>query len=226
MEKLESQFGYIIPYDKNVEELVELTKEEAPLCWTAYIALSKNNSNNIAIVFEQLLDNKDWAHVRSTIEAIGKNKNGLLLESKLINFLNSKNSFIVNATIKALSNLKSTIAHEKIKSLINNDTIEIKQAAIEGISNIWQLKDFNFLIELDKNSTNEDIRKAIGYVLAEHIDNNNWKIFFEHYHKDEIVRHREWALIFANEYSNDKKLINLFLNDKDGHIRKKANQFL
>jgi hypothetical protein len=57
------------------------------------------------MVFEQLLDNKDWAHVRSTIEAIGKNKNGLLLESKLINYLNSKNTFIVNATIKALSNL-------------------------------------------------------------------------------------------------------------------------
>lgn len=225
MTQVETQYGLVIPYDKTLEELIQLTKEKAPLCWTAYTALAQNDSDKIISVFEILLENKDWTHIRSTIEAIGKNKYGLHFENRLIDFLNSPNTFIVTSSIKALANLRSEKSHNKIKALIDTEILEIKQTAIEGISKLWQSDDFNFLIEIDKKIANENIRKAIGFVLAEHIDKDNWKLFFEHYYKDKISRHREWSLICANQFSNDKTFLDLFLNDSDGHIRKKANKF-
>jgi hypothetical protein len=172
------------------------------------------------------LTNSDWTHVRSAIEAIGKNINGIVLEDNLIGFLDNTNKFFVTAAIRTLSSLKSGKAHDKIKNLILLDNIEIKEAAIEGISNIWQTSDFNFLLDHAKQTTNESIKKSIGFVLAQHVDKSNWKNFFDNYSKDSISRHREWSLTFANDFSEDKTIVQFFLNDKDGHIRKKAKRYL
>ena len=46
------------------------------------------------------------------------------------------------------------------------------------------------------------------------------------YHNDSIARHREWSLGFAGKFANDKKLVEVFLNDKDGHIRKRAKTII
>ena len=214
MTQPETRYGLEIPNDKSVEELIELTRERAPACWNAYTALGNNTSEKSIFALSNLLTNSDWTHVRSAIEAIGNNQRGLQLEDKLIRFLDDNNNFIITATIKALSKLKSVSSHDKIKSLINRDSVEIKQAAIEGLSNIWQVSDFEFLAEYYNNQDNDAIKKAIGFVLAEHADKSNWKKFFDIYSKDTISRHREWALIFASEFSGDKNLIDPFLNDR------------
>lgn len=219
-------YGLEIPYNKSVEELVQLTKEKPPVCWTAYTALSFDKSAKSIHALNDLLTSSDWTHVRSAIEAIGKNLNGNKLEEKLIGYLASSNKFIVTAAIKSLSGLKSVKAHDKIKALINSENIEIKQAAIEGISNIWEAADFDFLLEMYKTSTNEPLRKTIGFVLAEHVNEANWKKLFDLFHNDSITRHRDWSLVLANQYSQDRTLIDMFIYDKDGHIRKKANQFI
>jgi hypothetical protein len=219
-------YGLEIPYDKPVEELVQLTKDKPPSCWNAYTALAYNTSDRAIDALDSMLTNPDWTHVRSAIEAIGKNSNGLKLENKLIDLLGNSNKFIVTAAIKALSNLKSQKAHDKIKALILFENLEIRQAAIEGLSNIWQLSDFDFLLDLGKHITNDTITKTIGFVLVEHVDKSNWKSFFNNYSKDTITRHREWSLCFANEFSSDRTLIEPFILDKDGHIRKKAKQFM
>ncbi len=226
MAQLETRYELVIPYDKSVEELVELTKEKAPACWNAYTALGNNTSEKSIFALSNLLTNSDWTHVRSAIDAIGNNQRGLQLEDNLIGYLDDNNTFIVTATIRALSKLKSVNSHDKIMSLINRGNVEIKQAAIEGLSNIWQVSDFDFLVEYYNTQDNDTIRKVIGFVLAEHVDKSNWKYFFDIYSKDIISRHREWALIFASEFSDDKNLIDSFLHDKDGHIRKKAKRFM
>ena len=86
--------------------------------------------------------------------------------------------------------------------------------------------DFDFLLDTDKHTNNETIRKSIGFVLAEHVDKSNWRTFFDNYKRDSVTRHREWSLHFACEFSNDKTFIEPFLKDKDGHIRKKAQKFM
>ena len=219
-------YGLEIPYDKSVEELVQLAKDKPPACWNAYTALAYNTSDEAIHALETLLTNPDWTHIRSAIEAIGNNRNGKQLEDKLIGFLDNSNKFIVTATIKALSQLRSTKAHDKIKALTKFDNVEIRQAAIEGLSNIWLASDFGFLLDIDKHTNDETIRKSIGFVLAEHVDKSNWKTFFDNYHTDSITRHREWSLHFFCEFSNDKTLIEPFLKDKDGHVRKKAQKFI
>jgi hypothetical protein len=219
-------YGLEIPYAKSVEELIQLTRERPPSCWNAYTALAYNQSEKAINALNELLNSKDWTHIRSAIEAIGKNINGLQLEDKLINFLNNANGFIVTATIKALSNLKSKKGHDKIKTLTSSDIPEIKEAAIKGLSGVWQVSDFGFLLSLNKIEGNGTIRKSIGFVLAEHVDSKNWKQFFDSFCKDTISRHRELALSIAHEFSKDKTLIQTFLNDKDGHIRKKAKLFM
>lgn len=226
MTQRETRYGLNIPNDKSVEELIELTKEKPPACWNAYTALGNNTSDKSIYALSILLTNSDWTHVRSAIEAIGNNVKGIQLTDKLIGFLDHSNKFIVSATIKALSKLRSTKAHDKIKSLTNFENVEIRQVAIEGLSNIWLNSDFGLLLDIYKHTKNETIRKSIGFVLAEHVDKNNWRTFFDNYHKDSIARHREWSLHFACEFSNDKTLIEPFLKDKDGHIRKRAQKFM
>jgi len=218
-------YGLEIPYNKTVDELVQLSKEKPPVCWTAYTALSYDKTAKSIQALDDLLANKDWTHVRSAIEAIGRNINGKELEDKLIGFLASSNKFIVTAAIKSLSELKSVKAHDKIKALFNSENIEIKKAAFEGISNIWEAADFDFLIQVYKTSTNERLRKTIGFVLAEHVNEANWKKLFDLFHNDNITRHRDWSLVLANQFSKDQILVDMFLNDKDGHIRRKAKQF-
>jgi hypothetical protein len=215
-----------IPYNKSVEELVQMTKDNPPICWTAYLALGYNRTDKSIYALKSLLTNPDWTHVRSAIEAIGKNINGIDLEESLFSFLDDTNKFIVIATIRTLSNLKSEKAHDKIKKLIAFDNLEIKNAAIEGISHLWQSTDFSFLLTHAKLATNDSVKKNIGFVLAQHVDKNNWKIFFDHYNQDNISRHREWSLTFANTFSGDKTIVQSFLNDKDGHIRKKAKLYI
>lgn len=226
MTRRDTFYGLEIPYDKSVEELVQLTKDKPPVCWNAYMALAYKNSDEAIHALEVLLTNADWTHTRSAIEAIGNNVNGIQLENRLFGFLDNSNKFIVTATIKALSKIKSIKAHDKIKTLMNFENAEIRQAAIEGLSSIWQPTDFDFLLDLDKHTNNETIRKSIGFVLAEHVDKSNWRKFFDRFWKDSVIRHREWSLHFAYEFSNDKTLIELFTKDKDGHIRKKAHRFM
>ncbi len=134
--------------------------------------------------------------------------------------------FIVKTAIKALSILQASKAHDTIKTLIHSDHFEIKEAAIDGISNIWEVPDFDFLINSSKIETNELIRKTIGFVLVGHVDETNWKSFFDNYANDSITKHREWSLIFAGNFSKDKKLIENFLYDQDGHIRKRAKKLM
>lgn len=226
MTQPDTQYGLEIPYDKSVEELVQLIREKPPLCWTAYTALAYNKSEKSIQALADLLKGSDWTHVRSAIEAIGNNANGIQLQDKLIGFLESTNTFIVTAAINALSQLKSLKAHDRIKTLANSDKFEIRQAAIEGLSSIWQVADFDFLINLNNQEQSDTIKKAIGFVLAEHVNKNNWKKFFNNFSQDTIPRHREWTLLFAMQFSNDLALIQQFRNDSDGHIRKKATQFL
>ena len=225
MTRPDTFYNLEIPYDKSVEELVQLTKDPPPACWNAYTALGYNESDESIHALEALLTNQDWAHIRSAIEAIGNNVNGTQLTDRLIAFLDNNNKFIVTATIKALSKLRSTKAHDKIKALTKFENLEIRQAAIEGLSNIWLTSDFGLLLEIDKHTKNEKIRKSIGFVLAEHVDNSNWRNFFDNYYNDSITRHRGWSLRFACEFSNDKILIEPFLKDKDGHIEKKQKSF-
>ena len=226
MTRPNSLYGLDIPYDKPVDELIQLTKEIPPVCWNAYTALAYNDSDKAIDALSDLLTNQDWAHLRSAIEATGKNVNGLKLEDKLLGYLDNSQQFVVTAAINALSNLKSVKAHDRIKSLVKSDNIEVCKTAITALSNIWSVLDFDFLLNLDRVTKDESIRKSIGFVLAEHVDKSNWKSFFTHYDNDSIARHREWSLCFAGEFTNDKTLIEPFLNDKDGHIRKRAQAFI
>ena len=225
MTRPDTLHGLEIPYSKSVDELVKLTKETAPLCWAAYTALGFHNSDKSIEALTSLLANQDWTHKRSAIEAIGNNENGLRLESQLIDSLNDSNKFVVSAAIKSLSNLGSKKAHDKIKSLIGSENVEIQHAAIEGLSGLFEQNDFNFLIDFYKVSAKESTRKKIGFVLAIHIDESNWKMFFDTFSKDSIIRHREWALTSAINFSKDKTFIEKFLTDTDGHIRKMAKRF-
>ena len=226
MTRPDTLYGLEIPYNKPLDELVQLTREKPPLCWNAYTALAYNNSDKAINALSDLLTNQDWTHLRSAIEAIGKNSNGLKLEDKLLSFLDHSQQFVVTATISALANLKSVKAHDKIKSLTEADNAEICKTAITALSNIWSVSDFDFLLHLDRHTKDENVRKSMGFVLSEHVDKSNWNIFFTHYHNDSIARHREWSLCFAGEFANDKTLIEPFLNDKDGHIRKRAQAFI
>lgn len=226
MTRPDKLYGLEIPYDKTVDELIEITKEKAPNCWTAYTALAYHNSTKSINILEKLLSNQDWTHTRSAIEAIGLNKKGSQLEDKLISYLNHSNKFIVTAAIKSLSNLGCKKAHDKIKSLVNYENLEIQQAAIEGLSHIWESSDFDFLIGTYRKTENQNTRKSIGFVLAEHINDRNWKLLYDAFHNDKITRHREWALSVAKDCSGDKTLIEPFLNDADGHIRKNAKHFI
>jgi HEAT repeat protein len=225
MTRPDSLYGLHVPYDKSVEELIQITKERPPICWTAYTALGYHNSGKSIDALTELLNTDDWTHKRSAIEAIGINKKGLQLEKPLIDFLVDTNKFIVTASIKSLSNLHSLTAHDKIKELVDSENIEIKHAAIEGLSTVWKPDDFAFLIDTYKTTTTESSRKKVGYVLAEHTDESNWRTFYDTFKIDRISRHREWALTSAIEFSGDKELIEPFLNDTDGHIRKKASRF-
>ncbi|THU39757.1 HEAT repeat domain-containing protein [Niastella caeni] len=226
MTRPDTLYGLDIPYDKPVDELVQLTKEPPPVCWNAYTALALNSSDKAINALSGLLTNQDWTHLRSAIEAIGKNEKGIQLEDKLLAYLDNPHQFVVTAAINALSNLKSAKAHNKIKLLTKAENIEVCKTAITALSNIWSVSDFDFLLQLDKLTRDESVRKSIGFVLAEHVDKNNWNDFFTHYNSDSIARHREWSLCFAGEFANDEKLIEPFLNDKDGHIRKRAQAFI
>ncbi len=226
MTSLDNQNLDQVSGDRTVDELIEMTKQTTPACWVGYSGLGLHTSDKSIDALVSLLNINDWTHVRATIDAIGKNKNGLRCEDKLLTFLDNANQFIVTAAIKALSNLLSTRAHDKIKSLTTSGDLVIQQTAIEGLSSIWEFTDFDFFINLYTQTTNEKIRKSIGYVLAEHCNAQNWKMLFNIFSNDSITRHREWAMTIADSFAGDKVLLNLFLNDTDGHIRKKAKELI
>ncbi|RYE26841.1 MAG: HEAT repeat domain-containing protein [Sphingobacteriales bacterium] len=215
-----------VPYEKSISELFRMTKEKPPVCWTAYTALAYNDSHEAIETLAHLLANKDWQHVRCAIEAIGKNINGIRLEDELIKFLDSQAIPIVTTSIRALSNLKSKKAHGLIRALTNTDNTSLRQVAIECLSGAWESSDFEFLLSLAKRPNESNMHKIIATVLAEQIDESNWTLFFEQYHNDIIPRHREWSLLSACQFGHDISLINQFVRDKDGHIRKRAQQFI
>jgi len=103
MTRPDKLYGLEIPYDKSIEELLQLAKDKPPLCWNAYTALAYNKSDKAIHALNTLLTNSDWTHVRAAIEAIGNHVNGILLEDTLIGFLDNHNKFIVRAVIKLLA---------------------------------------------------------------------------------------------------------------------------
>ena len=123
MDQPGTRYGLEIPTNKSVEELISLTQNKPPACWSAYTALGHNTSDQAIPALDGLLASSDWTHVRSAIEAIGNNVNGFQLEDRLIAFLDDNIKFVVIATIRPLSKLKSTKSHDKMIDLANRDNI-------------------------------------------------------------------------------------------------------
>jgi len=213
--------------ENTINEIIAITKMSPPLCWEGYKALAQHSSTESLTELVKLAENKDWTRKRGAVEAIGEHKYGMVAEDFLIDLLNQNNDFVKKASIVALAKLKSNKAHDKIKALVNAADQSVREKAITALGSIWEDEDLNFLMNLYQIDANGSIRKEIGLVLCEKINEHNWYKLYTLFSRDKIVRHRHMALSAIGKFGNsDISLIELFLHDKDGHIRKDAEKLL
>ncbi len=83
---------------------------------------------------------------------------------------------------------------------------------------------FDYLISLFKRANSNGARREISIVLSDRVRKERYEEIMKLFSGDAFEKVRESALCTAIRFGDICK-IKKFLNDKDGHIRKKAERY-
>jgi HEAT repeat protein len=216
--------GIVVPYEKDINELKSMLKEEMPYYSVACIALAhKSDIDSLNLLAEYLYD-KDWCRRRMAIEGLGYHPMGYLQADNLIKFLSDKSSYVIKAALESIRVHSINKAREKVLDLIKANDEEIRKEAIACLSSIGREEDIKQIIQLFIKDSSKLVRDEAAWFMRQKSDNNNWNISVRLLKESSLARHRVWACELIGIYGDkeDTELLNQLKLDKDGHVRKVA----
>ena len=103
-----------------------------------------------------------------------------------------------------------------------------QQVAIQSISKLYEVNDFDPIFEIYKNDPKVELRKEAAWTLQKMVSSKNWNLLFEQWKEDSIDRHRIWACELAEAYGDLShiQILEELLNDQNGHVRKASQKAL
>ncbi|ERJ12506.1 HEAT repeat domain-containing protein [Haloplasma contractile] len=225
-QRTESINGVKIPCDKSILELEKMLDMEMAYFNVACIALGyKGDEKSLKLLSEVLLD-KDWCKRRLAIEALSYHKMAYSLKNELIKLLDDTSKYVVITTLRTIKVHCIKEAYNKVIELTKSLIEEVRKEAVECLCEVGSVDDFQLVIHIYSYDQSNQVKDVAAWFIRQRACENNWKQAVEILSKGKLARHREWALELIDIYWDESVIyiIRDLLNDKDGHVRKKANK--
>jgi HEAT repeat protein len=134
--------------------------------------------------------------------------------------LDDKSPYVVKTAIQVAIKHRIKNAHKKIIHLLKSKDESIRETATVALEFINGENNFNVALTL-YNDKNEKIKKLIPHIFFIIANNTNWEKAYDVMKHDNNDKARLTAckLLLKFGTETEKKDINSFLHDKNGHIR-------
>jgi len=219
--------GIQVPFNKNTNELVEMLDCELPLFQVACEALSAKNDKLSFLTLVSILEDNDPFKRRIGIECLG---NHVMFEKALdclLSCLDDKSPYVVRTAIEIIVKHRVVKSREKIIRLLKARDEATREMAVAALEYIANPSDFDLVLNLYSDK-NKKIRNLAPYIVFATASGINWnKAYNLMKHSDnEKARLISCKLLYKFGTEAEKNDVKLFLQDKDGHIRKLANKII
>jgi HEAT repeat protein len=219
--------GINVPYEKNTNELIAMLNCEMPLFCVACEALSSKTDELSFTTLLSILKSSDPFKRRVAVECLG---NHVLLNrafDDILTCLDDKSPYVVRTAIDTIIKHRIVKSHEKIIQLIKSRDEAIREKAVSALEYIGTESDCDLALSLF-NDKNENIRKLIPYIIFAIASKTNWNKAYAIMKHSDMAKARLVACKLLNKFGSEteRNEAKLFLQDKDGHIRKYASKII
>ncbi len=216
----------LVPSSKSLSDLVSWLRPTGPKTWAAIVAIGKCNSSEALAVLLELSRDSDWRYRRCAIEAIAFHPQGVSAAPTVVAALNDSSPHVVRTASDTVAKLHLSEAHDLLLHLLNSREPPTREAAISALSHIWQLSDFDRVLERFESDPDKNVRRVAGWALANNQHLQTWRRLFDAWRSHPMACYRTWACFLVRDFgdASARSEIRSHLNDPDGHVRKAARR--
>jgi hypothetical protein len=220
--------GQPVTSSESLSDLVSQLRPTGPKTWAAIVAIGKCNCIDALAVLLELFRDSDWRYRRCAIEAIALHPQGVSAAPTVVAALSDSSPYVVQTACDTVAKLHLSEAHDLVLHLLNSREPSTREAAISALSHIWQLSDFNHVLERFESDPEKDVRRAAGWALVNNQHVHTWRRLFDAWQSHPNACYRTWACYLIRDFgdANARSEIRSHLNDPDGHVRKAARRAL
>jgi HEAT repeat protein len=198
----------------------------APACWPAFTALAESADPRSVHVLVRQLESRDWTRRRAAAEALGKNPGGANVATKLRATLADPKPYVVQAAAGAVAAIRDRESRPALLALLIDRDESTRMAALWALQELWESTDVDRVLRIADEDESVDVRKAANWLLKRHAAPEMWRSLFEVWSRSQVPRERAWAAELAAAFGGPsaRDLLEPFLSDQDGHVRKYARR--
>jgi HEAT repeat protein len=217
--------GVKVPFDKNTHELIAMLDCDLSQFHVVCEALSyKNDELSLKTLMSTLKDSDPFKR-RIGVECLGNHAMFYRALDYVLACLDDKSPYVVRTAIRIMVKHRAMESHEKIIALLESKDEPTRETAVSALEHINKPSDFDILLSL-QNDKNKKIRNLVPYIVLATANETNWsKAYNMMKHSDnEKTRLFACKLLYKFGTKKEKDEAKLFLQDKNGHVRKCASK--
>jgi HEAT repeat protein len=219
--------GIEVPYHKSTHELIAMLDCKTPLFYVVCEALSYKNDELSFETLMSVLEDGDPFKRRIGVECLGNHNMFDRALNNVLTCLDDKSAFVVRTAIEVMVKHRVTESHEKIIQLLKSDDESTREKAVSALEYISEPSDFDIILNL-QNDRNKNIRNLVPYIVLAAANKINWKKAYNMMKHSDIDKARLAACKLLNTFGTEieKSDAKIFMQDKNGHVRKYASKMI
>ena len=217
--------GLEVPRQAAIDDLAEMLRGDPPSCWAAFAALAERADPSALALLVDQSKSSDAYRRRAAAEAIGQSPIGTSALVRLRALLADPAPIVLRAAADAVGKLRDQVSHDDVCRLLTSRDGSTRMASLRALDALWQDEDFERVLAVAANERDNRVRKQASFVMSHHVA-FGWRRLMPLWQHSEIPRERAWAcdLIARFGGASDRPLLEAFLNDRDGHVRDRAER--
>jgi HEAT repeat protein len=216
-----------VPFDKNTHELIAMLDCDLSQFHVACEALSYKNDELSLKTLLSILKDSDPFKRRIAVECLGNHAMFYKALDHVLVCLDDRSPYVVRTAIGIMVKHRVMESHEKIIVLLESKDEPTRETAILALEYISKPSDFDILLSL-QNDKNKKIKNLVSYIVLATANETNWsKAYNMMKHSDNgKIRLSACKLLYEFGTKEEKGEAKLFLQDKNGHVRKYASKMI
>ena len=161
---------------------------------------------------------------RTALEVIGQHPHGRELRAVILRALDDPSEYVARKACEIVEQWGLLEARNLLLPLLANVNGATRQSAIRALGAVWVDADFQRVFRIYAKDFAADVCREAAWVLRRRVTAADWRVLFDAFSADELVRHRVWACELAGNFSGPEifPLLSRLASDPDGHVRKAA----
>jgi HEAT repeat protein len=212
----------------DVDEAARLVEGPAPACWRGFKALGEAGDARSLRLLREQLGSHDWTRRRAATIALAGHRMATEASRDLRAALSDPSPYVVRAAADAAAAVGDRASRPRLLALLGDPEPDTRASAVCALGALWDSRDVAAMIRLAQTDSSTEVRKQASWVLHEHATSAKWEDLFGLWSKSGVPRERIWATELAAAFGGPAVagLLQPFLTDADGHVRRAAQRLV